>query len=72
MLFMQTLSAVQLYFRFFVGFFFFRRCPATQVLKWYKFDDGEVTEAKMDDEEVIGKVHRSQREGGREGEFYPQ
>ena len=33
----------------------FHRCPATQVLKWYKFDDGEVTEAKMDDEEVIGK-----------------
>ena len=32
------------------------RCPATQVLKWYKFDDGEVTEAKMDDEEVIQKA----------------
>ena len=34
---------------------FFLHCRASDCLstKWYKFDDGDVTEAKMDDEEVL-------------------
>ena len=28
------------------------RPPGSNTVKWFKFDDGEVTEAKIDDEEV--------------------
>ena len=28
------------------------RPPGSNSVKWFKFDDGEVTEAKIDDEEV--------------------
>lgn len=28
------------------------RPPGASSLKWFKFDDGEVSEAKLDDEEV--------------------
>ena len=28
------------------------RPPGSNAVKWFKFDDGEVTEAKIDDEEV--------------------
>lgn len=28
------------------------RPPGAESVKWYKFDDGDVIEAKMDDEEV--------------------
>jgi len=30
----------------------FSRPPGSNAHKWFKFDDGEVTEAKMDDDEV--------------------
>lgn len=30
-----------------------RRPSGSSAYKWYKFDDGEVTEAKIEDEEVI-------------------
>lgn len=36
----------------FVVSIFFR--PDNQVPKWYKFDDGDVSECKMDDDEVKG------------------
>jgi len=28
------------------------RPPGSNMFKWFKFDDGEVTEAKIDDDEV--------------------
>ena len=28
------------------------RPPGSNVFKWFRFDDGEVVEAKIDDEEV--------------------
>ena len=28
------------------------RPPGSNIYKWFKFDDGEVTEAKIDDDEV--------------------
>lgn len=31
---------------------FIHRPPGSNMIKWFKFDDGEVTEAKIDDEEV--------------------
>ena len=35
-----------------LNYLFFLRPPGSQVPKWFKFDDGEVSEAKMDEEEV--------------------
>lgn len=33
-------------------YFMYFRPPGSNSLKWFKFDDGDVSEAKLDDEEV--------------------
>lgn len=40
----------------FCSCFFVSRVSPDNVPKWYKFDDGEVSECKMDDEEVQALV----------------
>ena len=43
----QSVPMMMLYFMSFL-----LRPPGSNVAKWFKFDDGEVSEAKLDDEEV--------------------